>query len=104
MLHFGFTLDKGYGEVKKLTSEFDYPEEKRHYFQMATVFFDSTDAFYEVKIGTTKEYKDLFLIRRAYLVYSAHSYKNDDPNNLDLWWKSIRIYPHVEENLIVRMR
>ncbi len=105
--HFGATLDKRYDEVLKIVEE-NQLTEKLEILKEPIAFFKKTDAFYDLKItgsyGDKTEFDDLFLKRRSYLVYWEHVYKNYNPDNLDLWWKSITIYPKVEEQLIVRMR
>jgi hypothetical protein len=99
--YFGATLDKRYDEVLQIIEENDLVE-KLPILKEPLAFFKQTDAFYNLHI--TDKDKELFLKRRAYLVYWEHSYKNYNPDNLELWWKSITIYPKLEENLIVRMR
>lgn len=103
--HFGATLDKRYNEVVKLIEDHKLTE-KLELLKEPLAFFKKTDAFYNLEIGRNdkNEFKDLFLIRRAYLIYHEQVYKNYNPANLDLWWKSVIIYPKVEENLIVRLR
>jgi len=106
--HFGATLDKRYDEVVQLIEEHNLIE-KLPILKEPLAFFKKTDAFYDLEIqggysSDKKEFEDLFLKRRAYLIYWEQVYKNYNPDNLDLWWKSICIYPKVEEQLIVRMR
>lgn len=103
--HFGVTLDKKYDEVVAIINKYNLTE-KLPILKEPLAFFKKTDAFYNLVInGSDKEeLKELFLMRRAYLVYRENVYKNYDINNLDLWWKSITIYPKVDEQLIIRMR
>jgi len=105
--HFGATLDPRYYEVVKDIEDHNLVD-KLVILKEPLAFFKKTDAFYNLEIGSSSsgkdEFKDLFLIRRSYLVYHEQTYKNYDSKNLDLWWKSVSIYPKVEENLIVRMR
>jgi len=101
--HFGATLDKRYDEVLQIV-EANNLVEKLPILKEPIAFFKKTDAFYNLEIGKESKFKDLFLIRRAYLIYYEQVYKNYNPDNLDLWWKSITIYPKVEEQLIVRVR
>ena len=98
--HFGLTLDKRFQEVVSIIEKHNLIDALPVLKEPLT-FFKETDAFYSVKVSVNE---DLFLIRRAYLVYWEQSYKNYNPDNLDLWWKSVCIYPKIEENLIVRMR
>jgi hypothetical protein len=104
LLMFGFSLDKRYGEVAeiarqhKLGDELDTIEE-------ALVFFENSDAHDDIIIKNTEEAKDLFLKRRAFLVFITQSYSyRGGEDALDNWWKSITIYPHAEKNLVKRMR
>ena len=102
--HFGLTLDKRYNEVVAIIQENNLIE-KLDYLKEPLAFFEKTDFSYNVEIrGGKDEYQDLFLIRRAYLVYWEQVYKNYNSNSLDIWWKSIAIYPKFEPDLIVRMR
>ncbi|WP_324028213.1 WGR domain-containing protein [Maribacter sp. BPC-D8] len=106
--HFGATLDARYHEVVQLIEENNLVE-KLEILKEPLAFFKKTDAFYNLEIsnsssGNKDEFKDLFLKRRSFLIYREQVYKNYDPKNLELWWKSITIYPKVEENLVVRMR
>ncbi len=105
--HFGATLDQRYFEVVQLIEKHNLVEQL-DILKEPLAFFKKTDVFYDLKIdnsyGDKKEFEELFLKRRSYLVYYEQVYKNYNPENLDLWWKSITIYPKVEENLIVRMR
>ena len=103
--HFGASLDPRYDEVVQLIEENNLVE-KLEILKEPLAFFEKSDAFYDIKIRGLShlDLEHLFLKRRSYVVYSEHSYKNFKPENLNLWWKSISIYPKVEENLIVRMR
>ncbi len=105
--HFGATLDQRYHEVVKII-EVNKLTEELEILREPLAFFKRTNAFYDLKIGTSssgeKDFENLFLKRRSFLVYIEQVYKNYKPENLELWWKSICIYPKVEENLIVRMR
>lgn len=104
LLHFGFTLDKRYDEVLGIVNKNNYASSKLIYFELAKAFFNKTNAFYNLEIVKNEEFKDLFLKRRSYLIFWAHSYNNYNINNLDLWWKSISIYPKIDEQLIVKIR
>ena len=106
--HFGATLDKKYDEVVAIINEHNLIE-KLPLLKEPLAFFKKTDAFYNLEIeggyaSDKKEFEDLFLKRRAYLVHFEQNYKNYDITNIVLWWKAITIYPKVEERLIVRMR
>ncbi len=106
--HFGATLDSRYDEVVTIIEENNLIE-KLPLIKEPLAFFKKTDAFYNLEIqggysSDEKEFKDLFLKRRSYLIYWEQVYKNYNPDNLELWWKSITIYPKIEEQLIVRMR
>ena len=103
LLHFGITLDKRYAEVEKIVIK-NKLEDKIAFFKAVVAFFKKTDAFYNMNLGYDEKTEDLFLMRRSYLIFWAHSYKNYNPENLDLWWKSITIQPKIDEHLIVRMR
>ncbi|MBQ4915415.1 hypothetical protein J8L85_13255 [Maribacter sp. MMG018] len=102
LLHFGFSLDSRYNEVASILKE-NIEVGQLEITKKALLFFEHTDAFYDVEIKKGGEFKNLFLIRRAYLIYITQSYKSS-AERLNLWWKSITVYPHLEENLIVRMR
>ena len=103
--HFGATLDPRYDEVVYFIEENNLVE-KLDILKEPLAFFKKNDAFYDMEITGVShlDSEHLFLKRKSYLVYIEHSYKNYKPKNLDLWWKSICIYPKVEENLIVRLR
>ena len=104
--HFGATLDRRYSEVVKIIEDNDLVE-KLPILNEPLAFFKLTDGFYNLNIkggGDKKKFVDLFLKRRSYLIYFEQVYKNYDIEHLDLWWKSISIYPKVDTQLIVRMR
>ncbi len=108
LIHFGFTLDKRYEEVKKIIIDNNLTE-KLDLIREPLGFFAKTDAFYDVKLSDSyskkEEFVELFLKRRSYLVWVAHSYHfRGGANAVDLWWLSIKIYPKVETFLIRRMR
>lgn len=111
LLHFGFSLDNRYEEVKNIVLD-NQLEEQLEYFKMTLGFFNTTDAFYDLQIHDEYSYCDeedsfenLFLRRRAYLVFNTQSYEfRGKEDNLQQWWLSIIIYPQAEKNMIKRMR
>ncbi|MGB1294392.1 MAG: hypothetical protein ACPG6V_02850 [Flavobacteriales bacterium] len=98
--HFGASLDTRFNEVVQVI-ETNNLIDKLPILREPLAFFQHTDAFYELPINNNKE---LFLLRRSYVVHNEHAYKNYQANNLKLWLLSITLYPKVEEQLIVRMR
>jgi predicted DNA-binding WGR domain protein len=103
LLHFGLSLDKRYVEVKQLVEKNRLGEQLG--FITATIgFFNEADAFYNLEIGKDKKFENLFLKRRAYLVYITQSQSYRGGDHLDSWWKSIIIYPKAEKNIVKRMR
>ena len=108
LLHFGLTVDDRYEEVKKIVLE-NKLEEQLKGFKMCLGFFNKTNAFYDLKISggysSRDDFTNVFLIRRAYLVWVSHSYNyKGGENALEKWWLSIEIYPKVDESLIQRIR
>ncbi|UII29207.1 hypothetical protein LVD15_12505 [Fulvivirga maritima] len=104
LLHFGFSLDKRYDEVAAIVKEHQLDDEMYHIYD-TLIFFENTDAFYDIEIKKSEEAKEIFLRRRAFLVFftQSQSYRGGS-DNLQNWWNSIIMYPKVEDNLITRMR
>ncbi|MDN2661599.1 hypothetical protein OW491_17435 [Neptunomonas sp. CHC150] len=102
LLHFGFSLDDRYHEVKKII-EVIPGLLSNEFISQAITFFDETDAFYNIKILKDEGDSDLFLIRRAHLVFITQSYKSTC-ENLKGWIDSIAIYPYAEPSLVNRIR
>lgn len=108
LMHFGFTLDDRYHEVRSLI--------KRHQLsrRLATIndalaFFDHTSPDENISISDShtekEEFDDIFLKRRSYLVFSTRSYNYAaGADGLKAWWGSITIYPRSERYMIQRMR
>ncbi len=112
LLHFGLNCDKRYDEIKTIIQQNQLTKQLKE-IEWALDFFKTTDCFYNIKIGQShwysdaqkEKFKDLFLIRRAYLVFLTQSYGYAGGKNaLDKWWLSIKLYPNIEESYIRRIR
>lgn len=104
LLHFGFSLDKRYDEVASIAKSHQLDAQMDRIYN-TLVFFEKTDPFYDIEIKDDKKAKEIFLRRRAFLVFftQSQSYRGGS-DNLQNWWYSVIMYPKVEENLITRMR
>jgi hypothetical protein len=102
LLHFGLTLDKRYAEVSDSVKQHAL-NLKLEEIEQALVFFENTDEYYDLHLSD--EAKGVFLQRRAYLLYICHSQSHRGGEDaLNLWWKSITLYPEQDENLIYRIQ
>ncbi len=110
LLHFGFSLDKRYEEVKAVVTQ-NQLQSQLLYIDRALSFFSDTDPFYDIPLepgygyGRKEGLEQIFLKRRSYLVYhtQSQSYRGGE-NNFENWWYSITIYPNAEKNMPFRMR
>lgn len=108
LLHFGFSLDKRYEEVKSIVMQ-NQLQSRLLYIDEALSFFAFTDPIFDIPIasgyGRKEGLEQIFLKRRCYLVYhtQSQSYRGG-ANNFENWWHSITIYPHIEKYMPFRMR
>lgn len=110
LLHLGLTCDNRYEIIKTKTLELNLAEQLPDIAD-CIAWFDAHDAFYKMQVMRSlfskhsKDTDDLFLIRRAFLLFLTHSYQNAGGETaFDKWWLSIKIYPKAEEYMIRRMR
>jgi hypothetical protein len=108
LMHFGFTLDERYNEVKAIIEDHRLAQ-RLTTIKDALAFFDHTQPSFNITIENSyteeEEFTDIFLKRRSYLLFSTHSYKYAaGADGLKSWWRSITIYPHAERYMIKRMR
>lgn len=105
LLHFGFTLDDKYKTVKEIVLKNNLSN-ALPLIDGAIDFFDTTDAFYNIEVakeGYTSG--DIFLRRRANLIWLTYSYEyRGKENSFDKWWLSVTIYSQADENMIRRIR
>ncbi len=119
LLHFGFSMDSHYNEVKEIVSSLNLAE-KLPFINNTLAFFDETDDYFDVRIidhfgkikaimaGENTDDKEWYLDgwylkRRARVVWFANSYENTNPDDIDKVWKSVMLYPKVEHYLPMRM-
>ncbi len=114
LLHTGFTCDEQrYEQVKNKILEFNLAEQLTDIYD-ALVWFEKHDVFYNMPVKYVNMFSktkhepdadDLFLIRRAYLLFTTYTYEYaKDENTFEKWWLSVKLYPKAEENMIKRMR
>lgn len=112
LLHMGLSHDERYELVKEKILALNLEDSstnclindrRLYYIKNCFAWFEQHDVFYNMPLETSDS--ELFLKRRAYLLFSCHSYEyatND--NGFDKWWLSILIYPKAEPCMIQRMR
>lgn len=108
LIHFGLTLDARYEEVKTVT-ETHALADRLDVINDAIAFFDHQSPYDDIEISNNYEdpaaFEDIYLKRRAHLIYIARSYKYaSGPDGLTAWWQSIDLYPQAERYMIRRMR
>ncbi|MEJ6403340.1 hypothetical protein [Yoonia sp. 2307UL14-13] len=108
LMHFGFTMDVRYDDVKKiiaqnqLSGRFEFIDDAMAFFDHQTI---DTNVPIENSYDPPEEFTDIFLKRRAYLVWLTRSYDYAaGADGVAAWWHSIAIYPHAEPYMIRRMR
>lgn len=109
LMHFGFSLDTRYEEVKAIIRANNL-EQQLEFINYAISFFDHYPPFRDIDFKESYyqepgELDKIYLKRRAYLIFVAHSYKyRGGETALPLWWMSIKLYPDAEEYTIRRIR
>ena len=108
LMHFGFTLDARYDEVKALILAHDLAS-RLDVMNDAMAFFDAQSPYDDIEISNDytadPDFEDIYLKRRAYMVFITRSYAYaSGADGMDAWWHSIQLYPHAERYMIRRMR
>ncbi len=108
LLHFGFSADERYQEVIEIINRYQLQKELNE-ITGAIHFFEKRDVFYDLSISNNctdkQELKQLFLKRRAYLIWNTQSYLfGGGSEALEKWWLSILVYPKAEQYLILRIQ
>ncbi len=108
LMHFGFTLDARYDEVKALITTHDLAD-RLDVINDAIAFFDHQSPYDDVDITNTyggdADFANIYLKRRAYLLYITRSYNYaSGADGFDAWWHSINLYPQAERYMIRRIR
>lgn len=108
LMHFGFTLDSRYDDVKSLIVKNKVAEDL-DFINDAIAFFDHHSPSKDIPIRHSEadksKFENLYLKRRSYLIYSVHSYSYASGSaGLENWWHSITLYPSAERHIIKRMR
>lgn len=106
LLHFGFSMDDRVKEVIAIIKKSDIENSFAAYVEDAIYFFEHTNAnfSYVITNNNGESSEDLFLRRRSYLVYSTQLYRYASGDNFKKWWLCFSMYPHFEENLILKIR
>ncbi len=84
LLHFGFTMDERYEEVRREVLTHDLGNQLGEINETIKLF-DNTDDLHNIILNET--HKSLFLERRAYVIYVYQSLKYQ--GNFNTWWKSV---------------
>lgn len=101
LLHFGFSFDKRFEEVKQISNEYNLSS-KVKFMDTAIDFFEESNENFSYEI---KDDEELFLRRRAFLVFITQSYEyRGDEDNFQAWWKSLTIHPKCEPYSLRRVR
>ncbi len=111
LLHFGFTIDNRYAEVKELVLKLELAKELP-IFNMAIGYFNKTNAYHSLDLSSssnddeeTEILKTAFLKRRAYLIWITQSYTyRGGAAALLQCYTAVAIYPNPEENTVKRVR
>lgn len=113
LLHTGICCDDRYEQVKQQVVELGLhqkaingDEYMLEEIQQCLVFFEQLDDYQNLSLDTRYrqlENKELFLIRRAYVVYITQSCASDNKNHFEKWWQSVFLYPKLSKTLIFRM-
>ncbi|MBW2960570.1 hypothetical protein [Mesonia aestuariivivens] len=106
LLHFGFSMDDRVNEVIAIVEKSEIENSFAAYVEDAINFFKHTDANFNYVITNNngESSEDLFIKRRSYLVYTTQLYRYASGDNFKKWWLCFSMYPHFEENLILKIR
>lgn len=108
LMHFGLSQDPRYFRVAEAAKAHKH-DQILDKTRLALAFFDGTPVDYDIDLTPRynpngEDFSDLFLRRRANLLYLVHSqsYRGDGPK--DLLWRSVSLYRRHDPLAIRRMR
>ncbi len=103
LMHFGFVMDDRYHDVKAVTDKNDLSK-ITPMIGYATSFFDCYSPLKDIPFELShcsndriEDLKNLYLIRRSFLLYETGSLEFvRGEGGLLCWWMSVKMYPHAE--------
>jgi len=108
LMHFGLCNDPRYAEVARIvrTHGHDRTMDK---MRITLAFFDTTNIDHDIDLTPrynpqNKDYTQLFLRRRANLLYETYGQSFRGDGVLEPVWQSVSLYRRVDEYAILRIR
>lgn len=107
LLHMGLSNDQRYEQVKDKIIAAQYAEQHDDILNSVydgLAWFDQHGLDYNPRICEENGSEDMFLIRRANLIYNLNSYHYVNKGGFEQWWTAIALHSEFDEFSLMRVR